>query len=130
MQLIKLNNSIKNICYNVITLKERVRQMAQNKYLWDIEQLQTLSNNLNQQLEVLKSNKEFLNKVDTNIKNCWTGMSASTFYQKIDFDIETFEKVVSYLEKQTSYLNKAITECYTKCENDIKSKLQSLSSNV
>ena len=36
--------------------------MAQNKYLWDIEQLQTLSNNLNQQLEVLKSNKEFLNK--------------------------------------------------------------------
>ena len=104
--------------------------MAQSKYLWDIEQLQTLSTNFNNQLEILRSNKEFLTQVDDNIKDCWSGMSASTFYEKMDFDIETFEKIISYLQEQISYLNKVITDCYSNCENDIKSKLQNLSSNI
>lgn len=104
--------------------------MAQNQYLWDIEQLQTLHNSLNEQLEVLKSNKDNLINIDDNIKNCWAGMSASTFYEKMDFDVETYQNVILYLEQQISYLNEIITDCYSKCEKDIEDRLKSLANSI
>ncbi len=100
------------------------------KYLWDVEELTALSTKFKSQLEVLQDNKSFLSEVDENVKQCWSSISAETFYTKMDFDIETFEKVISFLEKQISCLDNVISYCYQECETQVESKLNDLLNNI
>lgn len=97
---------------------------------WDIARLSALSNEILREKEMLAQNKDLLLNINNIVENAFQGYAGRSFDRRMEVDAENIERVVKGIEELSNDLNKVITECYSECEESVRSQIQQLRSKI
>ncbi|MBR5088506.1 MAG: WXG100 family type VII secretion target [Ruminiclostridium sp.] len=97
---------------------------------WNIDELKTHITNITKGKEDLESNRDFLRNVDATVNDAWKGIAGSAFGALMEFDLESYNDTIKNLEDLIHDLNKVVNDCYTPCEDEVKTLVTTLARKV
>jgi uncharacterized protein YukE len=104
--------------------------MAQAKYKWNRDELNTCINKLNSEKETLKSNRQFLTNLRQEITTNWQSIAGTIYESKVDVDIKNYDKIIKGLEDRIDTLKKIANQYYKECEDNAGAKVREMAGNI
>lgn len=104
--------------------------MSEAAYKWDLSVLEQMRFEMGKLISVLSSNREMLTSERTELLESWQGKSAEKIYLETAVSGERLESLINRFSELREQLDKVISQCYTPCENEIRSQAARLIQEV
>lgn len=99
-------------------------------YKWDTDQIEILATKLIKQSKNLQSDKKKLLELSKKLGISWNSEVGQAFLQSMESDMKNLSEICKELDEWADLVKRANKECYQTFENNLRSKVKTLSQNI
>lgn len=99
-------------------------------YQWNEEDLTAVIRRLKSEKDSLENELKFVQHNKKIVYSAFEGNAASQFQANLDADIDNVKTIIRQLDAEIAALGKVSTDCFFRCEEDVRSMVTNLRSGL
>lgn len=97
---------------------------------WNVDEMSRIHSDIADKLSELESSRTILANIDKITEYAWKGSAAGVYNMKLDMDMRIYDLMLKELRELNDDLGRIVTNCYGRCEEEIRNELVSLEKNM